>query len=109
MDHIHDLVNNSPKTGDKTPMQRARGDCVNIDDMECFGALVHYWEAPERRATRSKTLADVATDVPGRRDIWVGRSTVISGGHRAVPIEYNKGQWTLGPTIHRSYVIQSSL
>ena len=79
---------------------RAGGDCASIDDMECFGALVNYWEAPERRATRSKT------DVPGRRGIWVGRSTVISGGHRdpVVPIDYNKGQWTLGPTIHRSYV-----
>ena len=66
--------------------------------MDLKNGLWLYWEAPERRATRSKT------DVPGRRGIWVGRSTVVSGGHKVVPIEHNKGQWTLGPTIHRSYV-----
>ena len=37
--------------------------------------------------------------------IYVGRSTLISGGHMIIPVECRAGIWYLGPTIERSYGI----
>ena len=102
MDHIHDLINHAPEAGGTSPVEKAGGDPISVDDMEVFGCLVYYYEAPERRS------APKQTDPSGRSGIWVGRACdptgMVSGGHKIVPIEYNKGVWELGPTIVRSYV-----
>ena len=102
MDHIHDLINHAPEAGGTSPIEKAGGDPISIDDMEVFGCLVYYYEAPERRS------APKQTDPSGRQGIWVGRASsptgAVSGGHKIMPLEYNKGVWQLGPTIVRSYV-----
>ena len=103
MDHIHDLINHAPEAGGTSPVEKAGGDPIQVDDMEVFGCLVYYYEAPERRS------APKQTDPSGRKGIWVGRSNTlagggVSGGHKIVPLEYGKGVWELGPTIVRSYV-----
>jgi hypothetical protein len=69
--------------------------------MEAFGALAYYYQASERRVVGSRQ-----SDLPGRMGIWVGRSQVINGGHRVMPIEWDsvKQQWRLGATIERAYV-----
>ena len=101
MNHVHNLVNHMPEAGGKTPAQLAGQHSLDIDNMvECFGALAYYYEAPPRRSTRGHQ-----TDTPGRMAICVGRSKVISGGHRVIPVECRKGVWHLGPTIERSYVV----
>ena len=102
MDHIHDLINHAPEAGGTSPIEKAGGDPISIDDMEVFGCLVYYYEAPERRS------APKQTDPSGRQGIWVGRASsptgAVSGGHKIMPLEYNKGVWQLGPTTVRSYV-----
>ena len=102
MDHIHDLINHAPEAGGTSPIEKAGGDPISIDDMEVFGCLAYYYEVPERRS------APKQTDPSGRRGIWVGKASsptgAVSGGHEIMPLEYNKGVWPLGPTIVRSYV-----
>ena len=101
MDHVHDLVNHSPESGHKSPVEMAGGQKMDIDDtVECFGSLCYYYEAPERRALNSHQ-----TDPSGRKAIYVGRSTKISRGHRLIPVEMRAGVWHLGPTIDRAYVV----
>ena len=70
--------------------------------MEAYGAQVHYYEAAERRQVGSKQ-----TDTPGRLGVYVGRSQVINGGHRVIPIEWDHRtqQWKLYPTVDRAYIV----
>ena len=52
MDHAHDIINHMPE------VQKAGGVPLDIDHMcEVFGALVYYYEAPERRSICNKALA----------------------------------------------------
>ena len=103
MEHMADLVNHLPEAGHRTPAMMAGGEELTIEDMmEAFGAQVHYYEAAERRQVGSKQ-----TDTPGRLGIYVGRSQVINGGHKVIPIEwdYRAQQWKLHPTLDRAYVV----
>ena len=51
MDHAHDIINHMPEAGEYSPVQQAGGVPQDIDNMcEVFGALVYYYEAPERRS-----------------------------------------------------------
>lgn len=98
MDHAHDIINHMPEAGDETRVQRAGGVPLDIDTMcEVFGALVYYYEAPERRS-----IGAIQTDTSGRKAIYVGRSRTVSGGHRVMPMEYRQGVWHLGPVCLRT-------
>ena len=68
--------------------------------VEAFGAYAVYYESKERRSSKGRQ-----TDAPGRRGVYVGRSKVISGGHRIIPIEWNEESrmWSLGSVIDRAY------
>ena len=99
MDHAHDIFNHLPEAGSKSPAAKAGAAAMDIDTMvEVFGAKAWYYDNKHRRTT--------VTDMPGKRAIYVGRSPVISGGHRIIPIEWDikRQTWSLGPTIDRSYV-----
>ena len=103
MEHMADLVNHLPEAGHKTPAMMAGNEELTIEDMmEAYGAQVHYYEAAERRQVGSKQ-----TDTPGRLGVYVGRSQVINGGHRVIPIEWDqrKQQWKLYPTVDRAYIV----
>ena len=101
MDHAHDMINSSQEAGKQTPVEKAGGDKLDIDNaVEVFGTLVYYYESPARRAVGGNQ-----TDPPARQGLWVGRSTAISGGHRVMPIEYDQGMWHLSATIDRASVI----
>ena len=99
MDHAHDIINHLPEAGSKSPAAKAGAAAMDIDTMvEVFGAKAWYYDNKHRRTA--------VTDMPGKRAIYVGRSPVISGGHRIIPIEWDikRQTWSLGPTIDRSYV-----
>lgn len=101
MEHAGDIVNQMPEAGKATPVYRAGGEDLTVDDaMECYGAKAWYYEASERRQTRTKQ-----NDTSGRLGIWLGRSQAISGGHRVAPIEWSttRQQWLIGATIDRAY------
>ena len=88
------MANYLPEAGEETPMMRAGGTDVTVEDMvEAFGAYTVYYESKERRPSKGRQ-----TDAPGRKGIYVGRSKLISGGHRIIPIEWNQEthMWTLG-------------
>ena len=71
MSHIIDMTNHLPEAGNRTPIEKAGGSTLSIDDMvEAFGAEVWYYDAPPRRVSTANTL-----DTPGRRGVYVGRST----------------------------------
>ena len=73
MDHAHDMINNSQEAGKQTPVEKAGGDKLDIDNaVEVFGTLVYYYESPARRAVGGNQ-----TDPPARQGLWVGRSTAI--------------------------------
>ena len=77
MDHAHDIINHMPEAGEYSPVQQAGGVPLDIDNMcEVLGALVYYYEAPERRSIGANQ-----TDTSGRKAIYVGRSKTVSGGH----------------------------
>ena len=101
MQHVGDVINHMPEGTHKTPAMLAGGEELTIEDMmEAFGALTYYYQASERRVVGSRQ-----SDLPGRLGIYVGRSQVINGGHRIMPIEWDtaKQQWRLGATIERAY------
>ena len=103
MEHVGDVVNHMQEAGHRTPAMLAGGEELTIEDMmEAFGALTWYYQAAERRVVGSRQ-----GDLPGRKGIYVGRSQVINGGHRIVPIEWDgaKHQWKLGATIERAYAV----
>ena len=103
MEHMADIVNHLPEAGHRTPVMIAGGEELQIEDMmEAFGAQAYYYEAPERRQVGSKQ-----TDPPGKLGIYVGRSQVINGGHRIVPLEWcDKIQhYKLGATVDRAYAV----
>jgi hypothetical protein len=101
MDHAHDIINHMPEAGEESPVQKAGGVPLDIDHMcEVFGALVYYYEAPERRS-----IGAGQTDTSGRKAIYVGRSRTVSGGHKVMPIEYREGVWHIGAMIERAYCV----
>ena len=66
--------------------------------IEVFGAEAWIYESKHRRSSKM--------DAVGTRAIYVGRSPVISGGHRVMPLEWDvkRQMWSIGPTMDRSYV-----
>ena len=68
-DHISDVVNHLPEAGEETPMMKAGGTEVTIEDMvEAFGAYTVYYESKERRPSKGRQ-----TDAPGTGASWVMR------------------------------------
>ena len=103
MDHMSDGANYMAAAGHKSPAERVGAEGIDVStEFEVYGAKCWYFEAKERRVQGAKH-----NEMPGRRGIWVGRSQTISGGHRVIPIEWSKKkqEWTLLPTIERSYVV----
>ena len=84
MEHMADIANHLPEAGHRTPAMIAGGEELQIEDMmEAFGAQAYYYEAEDRRHVGSKQ-----NDPPGRLGMYVGRSQVINGGHRIVPLSW---------------------
>ena len=103
MEHMADITNHLPEAGHRTPVMIAGGEEMQIEDMmEAFGAQAYYYEAEDRRQVGSKQ-----NDPPGRLGVYVGRSQVINGGHRIVPLSWcgKTQQWKLGATIDRPYAV----
>ena len=77
MEHAGDIVNHMPEAGKETPVFKAGGEDLTIDDaMECFGAKVWYYEARERRQTRTKQ-----NDTSGRLgSCWCSMACLSTGG-----------------------------
>ena len=69
--------------------------------VEVVGASAVVYEAPNRRSVINKKL-----DMPYRQAIYVGRSPIVSGGHRVSMIEWDAKRqcWSLWETLDRQYV-----
>ena len=59
-----------------------------------FGSHAIYYVPLAARADKWET--------PGRRGLWVGRSNIVSGGAKVVPIQWDQGlhRWKLGEVKH---------
>ena len=97
--HASDCVNFLPESGERSPMQRIGAPQIDVlRETYPFGSKAFYWEAPERRASK--------TDTNGRRAIYLGRSHTVLGGHVLAPADWdNKRQiWVLGKSVHRKTI-----
>ena len=93
--HINDCINHTSYAGEKSPVESAGGDPVDLesDDSHVYGALTIHFEAKERR--------DAKLDSPGRISMYAGRSFTVPGGHRVVDLDWNHTtkRFDFSPTI----------
>ena len=82
MAHACDVVNNMPEASDLSPVEKEGGKRIDFKStMNVFGSRVYYYV--------NKILRTGKVDITTRQGIWVGRSHLIAGGHRILPITYN--------------------
>ena len=91
MSHACDVVNNMPEASDLSPVEKEGGKRIDFKStMNVFGSRVYFYV--------NKILRSGKVDITTRQGIWVGRSHVIAGGHRILPITYNTQTqvWDIG-------------
>jgi len=91
MSHACDVVNNMPEASDLSPVEKEGGKRIDFKStMNVFGSRVYFYV--------NKILRSGKVDITTRQGIWVGRSHVIAGGHRILPIPYHTQTqvWDIG-------------
>ena len=82
MSHPCDVINNIPEASDLSPVEKEGGKRIDFKCiMNVFGSRVYYYV--------NKILRSGKADITTRQGTWVGRSHLIAGGHRILPISYN--------------------